>query len=1064
MTEGLYAPADFFMLRAPALPAEVFLRLSETAEDREACYRLLRELAEQPHCALALAVASPSLWQTIQRLPQAKPAAAKRAYAGLLRYLIRMSTRPTPFGLFSGVTTGTFADETRLTLASPPVQRFRTRPDMDWLLALLQQAEGAKEVVTQLKVRANQTAYLAGGRLRLPYADTYGQRDNRSISLRATSVVLKALELAVQPIPYTELQAALLRAFPQAKPSQVERLLWQLWEHHFLISDLHPPLTDARPAAYLARQLAALKGVETLHDGLQAVLQQTSEFDAAGNAASIEQLRQVEARQASLVPEAQEKARVQLDAALRLHETTLHQQIGVAAARAAELLLRLTPFYEGLPHLKEYRLFFLETYGEGVEVPLLDLLHPEQGLDAPPGYDQPRRSYPLPPGPNAPDTRKWDEQLQALVAETINRQSVELELTEALLKRLERWSPVAEQAPLSLEIYLQVHAASREALDNGEWCVVLGPNWGSPNAGRTFGRFFDLLDEEGMRHLQQLTEREEALQPDVIFAELSYQPREARMANVALRPPLRRYEIAVGTTPSVPPERVISLNDLVVGVRNGRFYLRSQRLGKQVIVSQYHMLNPRLAPNVCRFLSELSMDGVPCLSAFDWGRLSGSPFLPRVTFRMGPHARLVLSPAQWQLRADTVQPEGTGSEEERWFAGLQRWRERWRVPRYVYLAEFDNRLLLDLEHPVMVTELRDELGKLQQDRTLTLQELLPDFEHLWLRDEQSAPYFSELVVPLLRVAQPAVQAAPLTPRRAISRVERSFFPGDRWTYIKLYAAPGQHDELIAGPLRALIRMLQEQRLLDCWFFIRYIDPLPHLRVRCRARGEQAIEPLLLAMLRHSRHLVDAGVIQSYALDPYEREVERYGGPEAIELLEQVFCLDSAVVSNLIAAQQAQRLTLDPLEIAVFSLHQFFTNWGYDIDQCLQWLRKRTQTYAFSAEYRPHRRECCELLAPWEPRPPANVVEQRALLLTLTHGPSAEGADRGSIAQELRKLGDQVRELASRGGLWVSEETLLESLAHMHKIRLLDLDRERERRLYAFWRHTLESIKRRPTKR
>ncbi|WP_137686314.1 lantibiotic dehydratase [Thermosporothrix hazakensis] len=909
----------FICCAPPPCPLIFFLRLSATAGDREACYQLLREHFEQPQHALALAVASSSLWEALQRLPKAKPAAVKRVYAGLLRYLIRMSTRPTPFGLFSGIATGTLADETRLMLASSPLQGFRARPDM---LALIQHTEQVQEVVTQLRVRANQTAYLAGGRL--PYADTYGQQANRSISLRATSVVLKALDLAVQPIPYTELQVALLRAFPQAKPSQVERLLWQLWEHHFLISDLYPPLTDARPADYLLRKLANLQGVEALRDGLADVLQQTKALDAAGNAATVEQLYQLETVQKRLLPEEQEKALLQVDAALHLKRTALHQQIGMAAAQAAELLLRLTPFPEGLPHLREYRLFFLETYGEGVEVPLLDLLNPEMGLDAPAGYDRPPRSYPLRAGPTYPDTRSRDELLHELVTEVVNSQSMELELTEALLKRLERWSPVAEQAPLSLEIYLQVHAASREALDNGEWCAVLGPNWGSPNAGRTFGRFFDLLDEEGMRHLQQLTEREEALQPDVIFAELSYQPREARMANVALRPPLRRYEIAVGTTPSVPPERVISLNDLVVGVRNGRFYLRSQRLGKQVIVSQYHMLSPRLAPNVCRFLSELSMDGVPCLSAFDWGRLSGSPFLPRVTYRMGPHARLVLSPAQWQLRADTVQPEGTGSEEERWFAGLQRWRERWRVPRYVYLAEFDNRLLLDLEHPVMLAELRDELGKLQQDRKLILQELLPDFEHLWLRDEQSAPYFSEFAGPLLRAVQSAAQAAPLTPRRVISRVERSFFPGDRWVYVKLYAAPGQHDELIAGPVRTLIQMVQEQKLIDSWFFIRYADPLPHLRVRCRACDEQAIQPLLMAMLQYCRHLVNAGVIQSYALDPYEREVERYGGPEAIELLERVFCLDSAIISNIIAARYAQRLTLDPLEIAVFSLHQFFT--------------------------------------------------------------------------------------------------------------------------------------------
>lgn len=67
----LYIPAGFYMLRAPALPANIFLRLSETKstlweKERETLYlesyyRLLRTLVEQPHTQLALAVASPSL-------------------------------------------------------------------------------------------------------------------------------------------------------------------------------------------------------------------------------------------------------------------------------------------------------------------------------------------------------------------------------------------------------------------------------------------------------------------------------------------------------------------------------------------------------------------------------------------------------------------------------------------------------------------------------------------------------------------------------------------------------------------------------------------------------------------------------------------------------------------------------------------------------------------------------------------------------------------------------------------------------------------------------------------
>lgn len=79
----------------------------------------------------------------------------------------------------------------------------------------------------------------------------------------------------------------------------------------------------------------------------------------------------------------------------------------------------------------------------------------------------------------------------------VNTRAHEVELTETLLRQLERWTPHRELAPRSLEIYLQIHAKSREALDQGEWSAVIGQNCGSPQAGRTFGRFFDLLDTQG---------------------------------------------------------------------------------------------------------------------------------------------------------------------------------------------------------------------------------------------------------------------------------------------------------------------------------------------------------------------------------------------------------------------------------------------------------------------------------------------------------------------------------------------------------------------------------------
>lgn len=864
--------------------------------------------------------------------------------------------------------------------------------------------------------------------------------------------------MAQQFLPYGELQAALHHAFPWATKEQVERVLWQLWEHGFLISSLHPPLTDARPATYVRTHLDELQGVDALKAQLTRVLEDAHVLDCAGMGAQGHMVSTLVENQEKLVSvEGKDALPLQVDSALQVKTPLLHRSIGQVAAQAATFLLRQTPLPTGFPHLREYRLLFLEKYGEQAEVPLLDLLSPENGLDAPAGYEGPPRTYLRPSSPDALAAGPRDQLLLRLVSEAVNQRSLEVELTEEFQRQLERWSPTPEEAPLSLEIYLQLHARSREAIDRGEWTAVVGRNSGSPGAGRTFGRFFDLLGESGIEALRDLAVREESLLPDVIFAELSYQPWQARLANVAIRPPLRSFEIAVGTTPSVPPERVLTLSDLVVSVQNGRFAVRSLRLGKQVRVCQSHMLNSELAPNVCRFLTEIANDGLPCLSMFDWGVLVDAPFLPRLVMKASPSAALVIASARWHLQSETITPRGEGSTEMCWFQGLCDWRSRWRVPRFVYLADGDNRLLLDLENPLLAVLLRDELKKLKKNMRLTLEELLPDFEHLWLRDAQDAGYFSEIVVPLLRANafdQPARSATQkmtgTASRPVIPPVERKRFPGEEWVYLKLYAALSRHEELLAGPLRDIVALLQEHELLDRWFFIRYADPEPHLRLRFHAKEGKDTLAILALVLPWSAQLARRGQFQQVALDTYEREVERYGGPDAIDLLEQAFTIDSALVCDLIAFQYAHRLTLDPLAVAVFTLEHCFASWGCTFQQRQEWTQLASEQYAFSKEYHAERKRYCDLLAPGD-QLDVGLAEQRVLLLDLLR----------PYEPFLSKLGAQVHHLAETGQLWVSEMSLLGSLAHMHVNRLLGIDRNRENQVYAFWRHTLDSLARRP---
>src|SRR4029079_1343041 len=83
--------------------------------------------------------------------------------------------------------------------------------------------------------------------------------------------------------------------------------------------------------------------------------------------------------------------------------------------------------------------------------------------------------------------------LLALATSALHGHRRVLTLDDETMKKLETWPARVETAPISLDINVLVAAKSAEAIDRGEFQVVVGPNLGGWAAGRNFGRFAHLF-------------------------------------------------------------------------------------------------------------------------------------------------------------------------------------------------------------------------------------------------------------------------------------------------------------------------------------------------------------------------------------------------------------------------------------------------------------------------------------------------------------------------------------------------------------------------------------------
>jgi len=1025
----LYDPLDFAVLRAPALPVE-FYRVTCGSVSPE---HSLLETLENPRIRSAIAATSPSLARALASATKSRPE-RNAALRKLRRYLIRMCTRPTPFGAFAGVAivplsrhpTTLSIDETRAT-------QFHY-VDVPWLLAFVRRLESDPDILPYLKLRANPCALHRGGRIYIREMNPLCQiaRTAEEVSLRATRQVLRALDLAQSPIAFREL-ASRLAETSTATIGQIHGFIAELWRQEFLLTDLRPPLTTGDPLPYVLRRLAQVPGTDAYRKQLEdASAPRGLEVPIGGSPRSGARFY---AMADSMAPPVYRTETIFPLAG------SLNVAVAEEAARAAELLLSFTSWPHGPPYLQAYRALFEDRYGSDREVPLLEMIDPEFGIGAPAAYDMQKTA------PAAGQSAAWRERRDTLVE--ISRlandtRQLEIELSADDIRRLRTSTPSAHSAPASLEINIFVSADSPAALDAGHFTVVVGPNVGAMEAGRGLGRFAQPLGPDGIAAYARAARAHQVALGGAQCAELSYLPRVPQLTNILVRPSTRQLEIDVGVQPGVPFDQVIPVSDLRVGVRGGRFYVRSLRFRGDLQVCSGHMANMEFAPTLCRLLADLMLDGVATLRDFDWGVAAIHHFLPRV--RVG---RAVLSVAKWRMTEAFVRHGFCFDSSADFRRSLERWRTEWKVPRYVHMTETDNRLVLDLHNDMDIADLRDELQQVSAPHIVTLEEVYPPLDEAWLPGA-AGRFVGEYVISLAlrsdRAADPTFPRLHVMgrspPASAPSTADRVKTPGSDWLYLKLYAAPSLEDDLLTGPIRRLTSWAHESLAVSRWFFVRYADPRPHIRLRFQGDPTVLTGTLFPEALRWAQELVQSDRCLQFAVETYEREIDRYGGIHAIAAAEDLFLHDSEFALAALSFL-GPKCPLRRHELAVLGLDALFRDLGWDFPRRAAFVKAMGVARQESGAAYRERKDILEALA--------GVRAELPIATQIRRIPRGRAAHPNALAS----IGRRLQMLEDEGSLSAPLPSIFRSLAHMHCNRL-GLDQDRERLAYGLLARTYET--------
>ena len=129
-------------------------------------------------------------------------------------------------------------------------------------------------------------------------------------------------------------------------------------------------------------------------------------------------------------------------------------------------------------------------------------------------------------------------------------------------------------------------------------------------------------------------------------------------------------------------------------------------------------------------------------------------------------------------------------------------------------------------------------------------------------------------------------------------VQKTFIVGDKWVYYKIYCGVNTADIILTRIIKPFTEQLLVNNYIDKWFFIRYSDPEPHIRVRFLVKDLEHIGSLILEFKKVINPFIKTKQIWDIQLATYQRELGRYGA-NSIELAESFFFYDSEQVLTII---------------------------------------------------------------------------------------------------------------------------------------------------------------------
>lgn len=691
---------------------------------------------EDPVFQEAIYIASPLLYQELIKLLKSSnhEESDGKIENSLIRYLTRMSTRCTPFGLFSGYLIGNINKISKVELD----QKINIIPRLDNSIVCAIH-DNIFENLDKRKVLyfPNPTLYRIGQNIRY-YECTDIQNGKTSISQvinnKLLSEILKLSEGGCN-IPF-------LASFLVSKGFQKEEsyeFIVDLIDNQVLLDEIY---YSSIGCDYFSRIMDLVEKIgdnsikihllKKIQEIFNAVKTQTSR-DRVDSYKKIEE--HLNFSKISIPNLGQSLIQIEY------FKSGKQSAVGHVIIEELKLVMKfLNKTTTKIEHTDQSNFYrgFIERY-EQQKIPLLEALDPDIGIGYPIGKNYGHSSS-LIDDLNLHEEKKhnvgFDSMLHLLRKknnEALSKGEFEIEFTDRDVKGfVEDWSDLPDTIFAIFELI-------RHKDDN----ILINLKGINGMSGANLLSRFCHCDLALLTLVRNITKKEQELNQDVILAEIVHVS-EAKLGNVASRPHIRDFEIICSGYSDLPSEQKISVNDLYIFVENNELFLFSKKHNKRVIPRLTNAHNYKISDSpIYRFLCDLQAQNIRSSLQFKNFEQNKefSSFQPRIKYR-----NVILSPANWYMVKEDFKDIISSVIDDKLLILIGEWRLKHSIPRFVLINERGIELFIDWEN---LLNIKSIMGILKKEKSLRLYEFLFTKEDAIVEDIKGS-FLNEIIVPFYK--------------------------------------------------------------------------------------------------------------------------------------------------------------------------------------------------------------------------------------------------------------------------------------------------------------------------